>query len=197
MQKKIISLTAICLSLVACSSVDSMKVFDQQQAANLFHQNHTSQPTQQMIKIALPQKNRWQKIDVSYGTIGSPVMLIPEHETLMNWSQSIRTHILPLGRNHKIGINQFIQDEKLAAKQACQNVEITEDLQTPTIAIYRIKKANCYAEKSQLQIGKVFTGRDAIYAVYYSAVQEKVSNEEISTFSQVIKTAKLISNPKY
>lgn len=190
-------LVGFCLFLSACSSVDSVRIFDQQQAEYLIHQNRTSQPTQQRIKISLPKKSEWKKIDLSFGVLGAPVMLVPQNETRTNWSQSIRSNISPLIHSHHVTTIQFVQNKLFAAKQDCQKIEIIHLQQIAESVIYRINKMNCYEDKNQLQIGKAFKGRDAIYLVYYSAIDGKVNREQIHQLSQVIETARLVSNPKY
>ena len=197
MNYKIAIIIVLPFLLSACSSVDSLKVFDSQQAANFLQQNHKPQPARQIIKMSLPQKEQWTRIDLSFGTVGSPVMLIPKTETLTTWNQSIRTFISPFINGNKSTANQCVQNAILTSKKSCQSVAIKTFLQPDKIIFYYLDKTNCKGEKDQLQIGKVFTGQDAIYGVYYTAKKGVVSDADINKLSRVIKAAQLISNPRY
>jgi hypothetical protein len=74
-------------SLSACSPVDSLKPFDQEQATNIIKQSYTTQPAKQMISIVLPQPQHWKRLNQM------PAMLIPANETKENWTESIQTNI--------------------------------------------------------------------------------------------------------
>lgn len=197
MTKKNIILMCLYTLLSACSSVDSTKVFDQQQAANLLHQSRTTQPTQQMIKIALPDKHNWKRVDMSLGTVGTPIMLIPVNETTTNWNQSIRTKILPFISDKDATAYKFVRNEISNAKSDCKTAEATILSQTDESVFYSIHMNGCDDEKNQTRIGKAITGSDAVYSVYYSAVTGQVNDKQMNRYSQVIKTAQLVHDPRY
>lgn len=191
MSKKILSIACMLL-LSSCSSVDSTKVFDQQQAANLIKQNHTMKPTKQAIKLALPEKNQWKQIDMSYGTVGTPIMLIPSHETRTDWSESIRTKILAYRNDPDATPEHFAALQISAAKTHCQ--EAIGEIISPNrqSARYRIEMHHCLEDEDQTQIGKALAGKDAIYLAYYTAIDHEVSTAQINKMTRVIDNATLL-----
>lgn len=193
---KKISAIAIACSLTACSSVDSVQVFNQQQAAILLSHDHTMQPTRQMIKLPLANKHDWKKIDISYGTIGTPVMLIPTNETRDDWTQSYRTQIR--GYRHSPGINakKMAQQIMADAKQQCTQAAGEVIIDHPSFTEYKLKLSGCHEEQDQIQVGKAFNGSDAVYVVYYSAKTGRASNAEINKNAHAIRYAKLLKNPQ-
>lgn len=197
MFKKIIALAYLFTLLSACSSIDSTKVFDQQQAANLLHQGKTTQPTQQMIQIALPNKHQWKRIDMSLGTVGTPIMLIPSNETTTDWKESVRTEILAFMRDRDATAHKLVQSIITNAKHDCQQAKDTLLSQTDHYVFYRLDLAGCNEEKNQTQIGKAMTGNDAVYLVYYSAIAGEVSAKQLDRFTHVIKNAQLVHDPRY
>ena len=92
MKKYILLLTSIFLT--ACSSIDSMRVFDNQQAARLLRQDYNPHPSKNQIALNLPQRRDWKRIDLSFGTVGTPIMLVPQQEDWHHWTQSVRTKIV-------------------------------------------------------------------------------------------------------
>jgi hypothetical protein len=197
MIKKTIALASCYALLSACSSVDSTKVFNQQQAAILLHQGRTTQPTQQMMKVPLPDKREWKRVDMSLGTIGTPIMLIPANETATNWNQSIRTKILPYISDKDATAHKFVRNEIFNTKSDCKIAEATILSQTDESVFYSIRMSSCNDERNQTRIGKAITGNDAVYSVYYSAITGQVSDKQINRYSQVIKTAQLVHDPRY
>lgn len=184
--------------LSACSPVDSLKPFDQQQAAILLQENHTLKPARQVIAIDIPKQKPWQRIDLSLLNKGTPILLIPAGETQSNWTESIRTFITSYQDDPDISA-QKIFDKKLARLKDdhCQMLDSTILHNDSSYLLYKITYGNCATLKNQTYIGKAFNGRDAVYLVYYTADNQAVSQQEISELTQSIARASLIQNPKY
>jgi len=180
--------------IIACSPVDSTKVFDQEQTAKLLHQHHAIQPMRSSITLNLP-KQTWRRIDISSGTIGSPIMLIPANDSATHWQQSIRTQLLPFMIMKDASLLAFFNQTLAELQRNCQHVQSTILEQTSRTLIYRFTLNNCYDEENQTQIGKAFVGEDAIYAVYYSATPA-IPEQQINQFAQVITSAKLTHDPR-
>lgn len=190
--KKLTLISTLLLS--ACSTVDSVQVFDQQQAAILLKQQHQMYPTQQMIKLDLPDKNAWKKVDMSYGTVGTPIMLIPEQQTRETWTQSFRTQIRGRRQTPDITAKHFVREIISAAKANCPAAdgEITNE-QSNQLE-YKLKIQHCDTEPDQIQLGKAFNGEDAIYIVYYTAKTNAVDTQQIVQNAHVINSAKLVKS---
>lgn len=189
----IAALTTVLLS--ACSAVDSMKPFDQQQAANLLHENRTAHPTQQMIKLSLPDQSHWKKIDISYGTIGTPVMLVPNHENRDHWTQSFRTKIRAFTDDSDATAIKLAQHEIALSKKQCNSANATILLQTKQSVVYEIKRSHCGNTPDQTLIGKAFNGHDAIYVVYYT--QDNTVSANFNAYARVVESAKLVRDPRW
>jgi hypothetical protein len=187
----------ICTLLSACTTLDSVKPFDQQQAATLLHQGRTTQPTQQRIKLSLPNKQQWQRVDMSLGTVGTPIMLIPKQETPDNWNESIRTKIAAYVNDKETTAYKFAREDISLAKAACQQANGDILSVTDQHVIYRIDMSRCSNERDQIQIGNAFNGKDAVYAVYYSAIPSQVSATRIKQLTHVIETAQLEHDPRF
>lgn len=193
--KKISLLTLLSTFLLAaCSPVDSVQVFDQKQAAILLHQQYPMQTTQQMIKLSLPNKNHWKKVDMSLGTVGTPIMLIPENENMNNWTQSYRTQIRGLRHDAATDAHSLVRELIAKAKKRCTttNAEILHEQAASTE--YKLKITGCQNETDQVQIGKALNGQDAIYVVYYTAQIDSVKMKQIEQNTQVISAAKLVQS---
>ena len=183
----------IFLFLSACSAVDSTKTFDQQQAAALIHEGRTTYPTKQMIKLSLPNQADWKKMDVSYGTIGSPAMLVPNDESMQHWTQSVRTKIKAYREDPDLTADNFVQSEITRAKNDCSQVRTDYLALSTNTVTYQLSLSGCRNQQNQIQIGKAFAGSDAIYVVYYSAVNGQVSDNEIRKLASAINSAKLVA----
>lgn len=198
--KKIIFLTGattLVTILSACSPIDSLKPFDQKQAAKLFEENYTPKPAQQMIKLNLPQKRAWKKIDLSAIKKGSPVMLIPVNENAEKWNESISTKISAYTADPDMSASKFAGAEINRAAQNCKQIG-SKFLATNTQSVvYRLDLIGCKYGNDRVEISKAFNGNDAVYAVRYIALNGRVDANEISKMSHVIETAQLIRNPKY
>lgn len=188
----------LCIALLsACSPVNSVAPFDHEQAAILLQEHIVAKPTQQMIRITLPQKENWQKITAAQNTIGSPVMLIPRGESAANWSESIQTGLSAYVYHPDSKAAIFVQNAMDRAKKICQHAEASLLAETHQYVIYQIDMSDCRKEKNQRQIGKVLNGEDAIYMVRYVAVSGKISASEWKQMSSAIKNAALVRNPRY
>ena len=178
--------------LTACSQVDSLQAFDHRQAAYMMHEHLNSTPTKQMIALSLPNKQHWQRIDLSYGTVGSPLMLIPSNESLPHWTESIRTYIRDYGNHPDMNFENFTEQQASEAKKFCTHVSGRVLQQTAEYATYQLDLSDCLNEPNQTRFGKAMKGTDAMYAVYYSAATNVVSSEEIAKMSRVIARARLV-----
>ena len=183
--------------LTACSQVNSVTPFDNEQAAKVLQQNYTSQPTEQMVKLNLPNKNNWQKIDLSYENKGAPVILIPTNENVNNWSQSVRTKISAYINSPYITAKQVVQNDLNNARNHCQQATGNIIEESKNAIVYRLDFANCYDEKNQMQIGKAFNGKDAVYLVRYTALANQISSADIHAMSHAIQQAQLVADPRY
>lgn len=190
-------LLATSLLLTACSPVDSTRVFDQQQAAYMLHEGRTTQPMQERVKLALPNKRQWKQIDLSLGTVGSPIMLIPSHESDSQWTQSIRTQLVPFANDHDATVYRTAKNDMANAGKYCKQTHSDILSLNEREAYYRITLSNCVEEKNQVRYGKAMLGNDAIYVVYYTALPDEVSPQQIQTLANVVKTAKLVRDPRY
>ncbi len=194
---KIIALTSLAVSLSNCSQVDSTKVFDQEQAAYLLNQGSKSYPTKQLVKLSLANKQAWKKIDMSYGTVGSPFMLIPLDATRDSWQQSIRTKISPYAANPDMTADKYVETIIANAKKACQRVSTDHLELNGTTVLYQLSLFHCGDENiTEVQIGKAFKGVDAVYVVYYTA-KSGTSEQQIRQTANTINKATLMKNPSY
>lgn len=193
MKKILLSLSVIFIT--SCSSVDSMHVFDNQQAANLLKQHLNALPTQERIALNLPNKRNWQRIDLSYGTLGTPIMLIPTNEEPNSWTQSFRSRISGYRTNPTITPEQFATEQVNYAKENCAHTNGGMRESTKAFAIYQIEMSDCRDEQNQTQIGKAMKGSDAVYLVSYSAATS-VSMAEFDKMARVVKGAQLVVNRK-
>lgn len=190
--------TFIFLSLLtACSPVDSLQVFNQQQVEILLKSNIPSNPARQRISLVLPSNKPWQEIDVSLYKTGTPVILIPKDERFSNWHESIRTDIRSYKKYPDITPTQLAQQVMKTAYEKCTKINSDIIEHTANIVIYRLEKSHCKSENNQIQFGKAFKGIDAVYTVYYSAVPQYVSQDEIARMQAVIENARLVNNPTY
>jgi hypothetical protein len=178
--------------LSACSPVDSIKPFDNEQAARVLQQNYTAHPTKNRIAVTLPNRSQWKRVDLSFGTIGSPMMLVPANEDLSNWTQSIRTKIVDSYHFPEMTAKQFADIQIGWAKEHCAASSGTIVENTPGYSFYRLTMASCHGEKDQTQVGKAFNGKDGVYLVLYSAEQGRVDAATAAKMEKVIRQAKLV-----
>jgi hypothetical protein len=179
--------------LSACSPVDSVRVFDNEQAARVLQQHYTARPTRQRIAINSSSMRGWQRIDLSFGTVGSPIMLVPPHQTFSDWTQNIRTQIRAYYHFPDITAKQFVAEQIQQAKQRCAIVDAEILQQSSSYYLYQLNMAQCRNEKNRFLIGKAFNGIDAVYVVYYTAKTDDVTKPEIQKMSRVIMSAKLVA----
>lgn len=174
--------------LAACSSIDSTRPFDEEQAARLIRQDCYVRPARQRIAIRLPSKDKWQRIDLSRGTVGSPVMFIPRCESEACWTESVRTEFLSYETDYNAMPMKLI-DQVAQGNLACKNVKPMVLSQSHSAVIYRLQ---C---DKQVQYGKAFNGKDAVYMVYYTADTGAVNTSQISRMQHAIAVAELTRNP--
>lgn len=179
--------------LSGCSSIDSTQVFDQRQAAQLLNQGSSVQRTQQRIQLTSLNKAYWQRIDMSYGTVGSPVMLIPANETRDTWQQSIRTKIKPFVADATMNAEKWVHADIEFARQHCQRVDTDYVTAIGRDVSYQIHLSQCRDDViAGTQIGKAFMGKDAVYVVYYTATVN-ANADDVQRGVKIIKNARLVS----
>lgn len=193
---KKICLLLVCifiLTLNACTSVDSLKPFDNEEAAKLVQQFYVKKPAQQMISLSLPHKTNWQRITQADGTI----MLIPNQATSNHWQESIRTKIHGKPINNSLTLDTFVQNETNIPKGDCSVVDVKVLSKTDDFILYRLLKYDCQNVKNEIQFVKSFNGIDAFYVVYYTARLGKTTPKANQTMYGVIKSSQLIWNHRY
>lgn len=188
------TLSMICTLVTACSPVDSVRPFNQEQAAFLLKENHTFKPSQQLISMTIPHKQAWQRIDVSYQTVGTPIMYVPLTESKNHWTESIRTQIRSYERYPHINATNYFYEEMDLERQYCTYVEGKIILRNANYDLYQLTLANCSNKPDQHHFGKIFNGKDAVYAVYYSWLPMVTHIDEMK---QAIVDARLIDNQAY
>lgn len=191
-------ITSASVSLLsACSPVDSLKPFDHEQAAHILRQNFTAKPTRETIVIHIPNKKHWQRIDVSYKTVGTPIMLVPCDENMNNWHESIRTSLANYATNPTTTPEKFVADRIKHAKAHCEITNATILKSSPQSVTYKLTLQQCDNEPDQLQLGKAIKGADAVYHVYYSVLASSTAETELRNHAGIIESARLINNPRY
>lgn len=189
----IVVLNLACLS--ACSPVNSLTPFDQKQAALVIQQNYTPRPAKQRISIALPKHTHWQRIDLSRGTLGTPIMLVPPGQNADDWHESIITGIRPYIFHTDMTADKFMRKQIRLAKKNCKQVRVQIAASNAQTAIFALKLADCtYA--NQTQITKALTGIDAVYTVRYAVVENAVTQTTFDNMAAAIKTATLIRDTR-
>lgn len=183
-------------SLMACSPVNSIHPFDDEEAAILIKSNMVAKPTQQMVVLQFPRGEHWKKLPDPLGT-GSMVVLFPQNENPAAWNEKIQTKISGFIYKPNLTVKTFAQMEMDQAEKNCFHVNDAIITQTPQSMFYRVDVSDCENNKNQTQFGKIFKGIDAIYLVRYSAIMGKVSKTQMMAMSQTIKNAELVKNPHY
>lgn len=194
--KRIVSSTLISISLTACSPIDSVHPFDNQQAANLIKEWYVKKPAQQRISIALKDKHNWKRIDLSLHTQGSPIMLIPLDQTASHWNESIRTDLRPYSTHPDMTASQYVTARFTVSQSDCKHNQTKLISTTKEYVIYSIVSDTCKSTPNFLEVGKAFNGRDAIYVVYYTALNNQISSAEINERSRLVEKAQLVDNPR-
>ena len=185
------------MSMTGCSPIDSLKPFDEKQAALLFDEHYTPKPAQQMIKLSLPQKRAWKKIDLSESKKGSPVMLVPANQSAANWQESFSTRISAYIGDPDMTASKFSAETINHAAMECKQIGSKILSSSPEAILYRLDLVDCNKGKDRTEISKAFNGRDAVYVVRYIAINGEVSADEINKMSRVVETARLLPNPAY
>jgi hypothetical protein len=188
-------IAAIAATTSACSPVNSVSVFDQKQVEALIHENTTSKPAKEMVKLNLQNPTDWEKIDISTNQRGTPAILIPLNETTDNWSQKISTSNYAFLSIKSPMASRIVMREIDNAKQNCKHADAKILSETRLQIIYRLQSAGCPDQKDQMQIAKAFNGSDAVYIVRYAALTPAVSAKQIDKMARVIETAQLVKSP--
>lgn len=184
------------LTLSACSPVNSLKPFDQQQAALVLQQNYNPQPAKERIKLALPKNKPWQRIDLSLGTLGTPIMLVPPGQTDHHWNESFISEIRPYLFHPNITAEKYMRERIESVKNDCSQVNIQTSEYTKQTATFTLQLLGCHYLPDQTQVTKAFTGIDAVYVVRYAALTNTVKPSTMITMTQVIKTATLVRDQR-
>lgn len=180
------------LFLSACSPINSLKPFDRQQASVLLKSNYISLPAKQKIAINLPNSDHWKRIDLSLNGNGTPLMLVPQGQSEEYWTESIRTNIRVYRNEPDITAEKFSQQQIDRTKKDCLLMNSITLRETEKSITYLIDMAGCRHDRNQTQIVKAFNGIDGVYVVRYSSLSQKVSDQEFSQMTRVIKNAQLV-----
>lgn len=180
--------------LTACSPIDSVHPFDQNQAAILLKQFYVSKPTQEAIVINLENRSHWKKINSSSGTLGTQLWLVPINQSDRVWQESIRTYVVAYHYFPDITLSTIFKRINLKAEAVCEKVESKILTETNNSLIYSMTLSHCKEEPNQKQVGKIFKGKDAMYGVYYTALENSVTPLHFEEYAKVIKRARLVGN---
>src|SRR5574337_1076811 len=170
-----------CLALVTCQNPWGSKT-------------KTQTETKQTIDMNLSKSDKtWSVVKQSNKDV--MVTLMPNGQTPANWKEGIRTTTFLYGNNADITAEKFVQNEIYRAKKYCSQVNANVLSQTPNDTTYQLNIANCSGGfPNQILIGKAFNGVDGVYAVRYSAKPGMVSQNEMDTMADVVKSSRLVSN---
>lgn len=180
--------------LSACSPIDSLKPFDSKQIMVLLNEHHTKKPTQQMIQIDLPHPESWRKIDLSWTGSGSPSMFVLSSESASDWTESIRTIMIPYADEPQLTPKKWLKAMQQHHNKHCKITTNTLQADDPNIIMFEFKMNDCDDRKAQMQIGKAFKGIDALYVVYYTVLINDINKKEINAMRNMIARAKLVEN---
>lgn len=194
--KKLFAIIAS-FALSACSPIDSLSPFDAEQAKTLVRENLCTRPTQQMIALGNLPNPYWKRIDLSICKQGSPIMMIPCDQTSSGWSESIRTNIYAYRNDPDMNASRFLQKQIDAGRCHCKHISPIILATSQESVFYSLSLCDCDDNHNQIQIGKIFNGRDAVYQVYYTALRSEVCNDEIARMSRVIGASQLVSRLGY
>lgn len=176
------------LLLTACSPINSLQPFDQQQAELLLKNDSTIQPAEQKIEINLPQKETWQKTNMVKDKRN--LMFIPANESEQHWTQSIRSEAISYSDEPKMTAKRMVLNEMKYASEHCKvNAVLTK--QTTTFITYKLDLRNCDNQADQIQIGKAFNGSDGVYLIYYTAISGEAASSQLEEMSVAVKSAEL------
>lgn len=187
------TLLLACTLLPACSPINSIQPFDQQQAAILLRDSATANPAKQMIALNLPRKQAWKMIDLSRNHLGAPVLLLPQNESETTWSERIQTKMRPYKTDFTVNALAFVLNEIAIAKQHCPKTQSNILTQTQQSVSYQLTLADCANAANQYQVGKALNGQDGVYFVRYASVTTDALQH--ARMQQVIQSAKLVQNP--
>ncbi|RDI42448.1 hypothetical protein [Aquicella lusitana] len=182
--------------LSACSPIDSLKPFDQQQAAILMQQRGAATPSKQMVSLSLPQKEAWKKTRFTPDETSALVVLVPKQQTPADFSESIQARVLPYEYTPDVTAKKYVDAEIAYARKNCRQTEASLLRDTAQEVIYRMKMIQCHNSQDQWQIGKVFNGVDGVYSVRYVGDAGSISEKHFMQMAQVISTATLVGDPR-
>ena len=190
----ILCVLLMCLLLTACSPINSLQPFNQEQAALVLKSDYVTQPAQEKIEIALPDEENWKKINIVKNK--KNLMFIPRDENVDSWKQSIRTQIIAYLDEPKISAKKMVLSEMRFAYNHCKQVKAMLIKQTASFVTYKLDMHHCDDQADQIQVGKIFNGVDAVYMVYYTALSNQTSSIQLQQMSEMIKTTQLVKADK-
>ena len=190
----ILCVLLMCLLLSACSPINSLQPFNQEQAALVLKSDYVTQPAQEKIEIVLPDEDNWKKINIVKNK--KNLMFIPRNENIDSWKQSIRTQIIAYLDEPKISAKKMVLSEMRFAYNHCKQVKAMLIKQTASFVTYKLDMHHCDEQADQIQVGKIFNGVDAVYMVYYTALSNQTSSIQLQQMSEMIKTTQLVKADK-
>lgn len=180
-------------TLSACSSIDSMRPFDAEQARILIESSFTSKPAQQRIILDLPRNQTWKKVSSTTDRTLPVVRLIPADSNLSQWQESIQTNIQSYLTHHGLSAASYAQDDINFYRGLC-HVSSGIVKESKWAVTYQLKLSACKNMPAQIQVVKAFNGSDAVYVVRYVALAG-VSATQIKKMSETISSATMQNNP--
>src|SRR3990167_4617667 len=115
--------------LAACSPINSLQPFDQQQAETILKNDYTTQPGAQKIELSLSQAN-WE--DYHPNKDKRNLMLFPRGESEAQWTQSVQTEVVAYLDEPKITAKKMALNKMKYAYDHCRRVNAMIIKQTTT-----------------------------------------------------------------
>ncbi|HEX4045315.1 MAG TPA: hypothetical protein VHZ76_06600, partial [Gammaproteobacteria bacterium] len=138
----------IAMFLSACSGVNSVQTFDQQQADLLLQQMGKTRPSQQMLVITLPDSTDWKKTNYAQNEVGSFILLVPQQENNAHWDESIQARLLSMIDEPTATAEKIVQATFNEASKNCALVTAKILQENKLFIIYQLNKSQCTKEKA-------------------------------------------------
>jgi hypothetical protein len=182
----------IAMFLSACSGVNSVQTFDQQQADLLLQQMGKTRPSQQMLVITLPDSTDWKKTNYAQNEVGSFILLVPQQENNAHWDESIQARLLSMIDEPTATAEKIVQATFNEASKNCALVTAKILQENKLFIIYQLNKSQCTKEKATRETGKIFNGIDGVYSIRYIIDNKTISAHRLKQMSARIEAAKLV-----
>lgn len=179
-------LCCLLLFLSACSPVNTVQEFDQQQAAILLQQRGATRPAKQMFMISLPAKTSWQQTNYSPFEDGAFVVLLPAGQNPIHWTESIQGRMLPYDAFPDVTAPRYFQDEIHFVQKHCQQMNYHLLQQTATFVYAQIQASTCDNQKDFWQVSKIVNGQDGVYVLRYISRLPLTKNKEESMSKNIL-----------